>query len=74
MAKYRVYTQFVFSGYFDVEADSVSEARRNVTDHCGLAMGGNIHTTLPDEEVDWDFSTHPDTEIESIQKINNIRY
>lgn len=24
MAKYRVYTQFVFSGYFDVEADSVT--------------------------------------------------
>ena len=69
MAKYRVDTQYVFSGYFDVEADSISEAERNVTDHCGLVMGGNIHTTIPEEDVDWSFSAHPDTEIKSIQKI-----
>ena len=52
MAKYRVYTQFVFSGYFDVEAESLTEAERNVTEHCGLVLGSDIHTSLPDEDVD----------------------
>jgi hypothetical protein len=23
-------------------------------------MGGNVHSTLSDEEVNWAFSTHPD--------------
>ena len=26
-------------------------------------MGSNIHTTLDDEDVDWDFDTQPTTEI-----------
>lgn len=71
MAKYRVYTQFVFSGYFDVEADSVTGAESNVTEHCGLVLGGDIHSSLPDEDVDWSFSVHPDKEVKSIKKINN---
>ena len=25
-------------------------------------MGGDIHTDLDDEDVDWDFDTHPDKE------------
>lgn len=24
-----------------------------------MVMGGNIHCTLPDEEINWAFSTHP---------------
>ena len=71
MAKYRVQTRFVFSGYFDVEADSLNEAESSVTEQCGLVLGGNIHTTLPDEDVDWYFPVHPDTEINSIQKIKD---
>ena len=55
MARYRVNTRFVFSGVFEVEADSRTEARELVKKECGLVMGGSIHTTLDDEEVDWDF-------------------
>ena len=55
MARYRVNTRFVFSGVFEVEADSRAEARELVMKECGLVMGGSIHTTLDDEEVDWDF-------------------
>ena len=58
MARYRVNTRFVFSGMFEVEADSRTEARELVMKECGLVMGGSIHT-----EVDWDFDTHPETEI-----------
>ena len=63
MARYIVNTRFVFSGVFEVEADSRTEARELVMKECGLVMGGGIHTTLDDEEVDWDFDIHPETEI-----------
>lgn len=61
--KYRVKTRFVFSGEFIVDANSRAEAKEMVQRECGLVMGGNIHTTLTDEEVDWDFDTHADKEI-----------
>lgn len=57
---YRVRTQYVFEGVFEVVAESKEEAQQKVRQNCGLVMGGNIHSTLPDEEVNWAFSTHPD--------------
>ena len=57
---YRVRTQYIFEGVFEVVAESKEEARQKVRQNCGLVMGGNIHSTLPDEEVNWAFSTHPD--------------
>ena len=68
MAKYIVNTKFVFSGVFEVEADSLDQARDIVMNDCGLVMGGDIHTTLDDEEVDWDFNIHPETIIGRIIK------
>ena len=57
---YRVRTQYIFEGVFEVVAESKEEARQKVRQNCGLVMGGNIYSTLPDEEVNWAFSTHPD--------------
>ena len=51
--RYKVNTKFVFEGYFEIEADNRNEAKRLVGENCGLVMGGNIHTNLDDEEVDW---------------------
>lgn len=68
MARYIVNTKFVFSGVFEVEADSRDQARDIVMNDCGLVMGGDIHTTLDDEEVDWDFDIHPETKIGRIIK------
>ena len=56
---YRVRTQYIFDGVFEVLADSKENARRKVLQDCGLVMGGSIHSTLPDEEINWAFSTHP---------------
>lgn len=56
---YRVRTQYIFEGVFEVLADNKEDARQKVLQDCGLVMGGNIHSTLPDEEVSWAFSTHP---------------
>ena len=57
---YRIRTQYIFEGVFEVVAESREEARQKVRQNCGLVMGGNIHSTLPDEEINWAFSTHPD--------------
>ena len=57
---YRVRTLYIFEGVFEVVAESKEEARRKVLQNCGLVMGGNIHSTLPDEEINWAFSTHPE--------------
>ena len=41
-------------------AESREDARQKVIQDCGMVMGGSIHSTLPDEEINWAFSTHPD--------------
>ena len=57
---YRVRTQYIFEGVFEVVAESREDARQKVIQNYGLVMGGNIHSTLPDEKVYWAFSTHPE--------------
>ena len=63
---YRVRTQYIFEGVFEVLADSKENARQKVLQDCGLVMGGNIHCTLPDEEVNWAFDIHPEKRIGEI--------
>jgi len=60
---YRVRTQYTFEGMFEVLADSKEDARQKVLQDCGLVMGGSIHSTLPDEEINWAFSTHPEVKV-----------
>ena len=75
---YRVRTQYVFEGVFDVVAESKEYARQKVLQNCGLVMGGSIHSTLPDDEVNfssnalnnsWAFDKHPNTRIDRITKV-----
>jgi len=58
--KYEVPTRFIFNGTFTIEADSPAQAKEFVHKHCGLVIGGNVHTTLNDEDCDWDFDGHPE--------------
>lgn len=58
--KYTVKTKFVFEGEFYIKAESKEQAKWYVMNHCGLVLGGDIHTTLNDDEVDWEFNVHPD--------------
>jgi len=44
---YRVQTQYIFDGVFEVVAESREEARQKVIQDCGMVMGGNVHSTLP---------------------------
>ena len=66
---YRVRTQYVFEGVFDVVAESKEEARQKVLQDCGLVMGGSIHSTLPDDEINWAFDIHPNKQIDGITKV-----
>ena len=58
--RFLVYTEYVFDGIFDVVAESKEEARQKVLQNCGLVMGDSVHSILPDEEINWAFSTHPE--------------
>ena len=66
---YRVRTQYIFEGVFEVVAESKEDAQQKVLQNCGLVMGGNIHSTLPDDEINWAFDKHPHTRIDRITKV-----
>lgn len=57
---YTVKTKFVFAGEFRIKAESKEQAKEYVAKHCGLCLGGDIHSTLPSDDVDWEFSVHPE--------------
>jgi len=63
MKKIEVKVRYHFEGTYTVAAEDRNEARTMVTRDYGLVLGGNIHTTLDDDEVDWDFDVHPDIQI-----------
>ena len=75
---YRARTQFVFEGVFDVVAESREDARQKVLQGYGLVMVGSIHSTLPDDEINfssnalnnsWAFGRHPNKRIDTITKV-----
>ena len=71
MKKIEVKVRYLFEGTYTVAADDRNEARTMVTRDCGLVLGGNIHTTLDDDEVDWEFDVHPDMRILSYTEKEN---
>ena len=71
MKKIEVKVRYLFEGTYTVAADDRNEARTMVTRNCGLVLGGNIHTTLDDDEVDWEFDIHPDMQILSYTEKEN---
>lgn len=65
---FRVRTQYIFEGVYEIAADSKEEARRKVMEECGLVMGGRIHSLLSDGEVDWDFPIHPEVKVRHVRR------
>ena len=66
---YRVRTQYIFEGVFEVVAENKEDARQKVLQNCGLVMGGSIHSTLSDDEINWTFDRHPNKRISRITKV-----
>ena len=71
MKKIEVKVRYLFEGTYSVAADDRNEARTMVTRDCGLVLGGNIHTTLDDDDVGWEFDVHPDLQILSYTEKEN---
>lgn len=63
---FQVRTQYIFEGVFEVLANSKENARQKILQNCRLVMGRSIHSTLPDEEINWAFSTHPEVKTKRI--------
>jgi len=71
MKKFKIPMSFIFNGTFTIKAKSKKEAEFHVINNCGLVLGGNIHSNLSDEDVDWKFNHHPQKSI-NFQKIKDI--
>lgn len=67
MPKYKVPVKAVFEGFFVLEANSTAQAREFTEKHCGILLG-HIHSTLDDDDVDWEFGVHPEKQIGRITK------
>lgn len=65
MPKFTIPVTFTFSGAFEVIAEDSDEARDKVKHSCGMTTIGGIHSTLPDEDIDWNFPVHPEKAIGS---------
>ena len=64
MKLYKVPVKYIFEGHYEILAESAEQAQEWASQHCGLVLGGNIHTSLSDDEVpDWNFGSHPEKEI-----------
>ena len=71
---YRVRTRYIFEGVFEIVAESKEEARQKVLQDCGLVMDGSIHSTLPDDEINWAFDRHPNKRIDRITKVQKYPF
>jgi len=67
--KYKVPTRFVFKGTFTIEAESPEQAKEFVEKHCGMTLGSGIHSSLSEEQCDWDFDVHHDTKTGKSRRI-----
>lgn len=65
MNTYKVKTQFIIEGTFEVTADTEAEARDKVKRYCGIAAGWNVYCTMS-EKVKHRFRNYP------IKKITEI--
>lgn len=70
MRTFKITTEFTFTGVFKVKAENRLEATDAVEKHCGLSIG-NVHSTLPDEDIDWDFDMTPKKKITKINPSTN---
>lgn len=64
---YSVTTRYTFEGTFKVMAENKEEARTKILKHCGMVIGSDIQTTLPDSEIDWMFRTHPSVSVSKVR-------
>jgi len=70
MPKYKVGVQYSLIGHYVIEADDMHEAYMKAMNDCGCVVSNGIHSSLPDDEVNWDFPVHTDEKVLYVKKIN----
>lgn len=61
MKQYEVETKLVLKGKFYIKAVSKKQAKEFVEKHCGLVIAGyDIHCSLPDDDMNWNFNVYAD--------------
>jgi len=71
---YQVKVRYIFEGVYTMKAATREEAVEKVQKHCGLVMGGSIHTSLNCDMVDWNFPNHPELIISSVRLTKKKRH
>jgi len=74
MKEYCIKTQFIFEGKFYIKTKNRRLAKEYVERHCGLTMNNSVHSTLPDDIVDWDFPVNPNKLIGKITRMKGTMY
>lgn len=68
MRTYKIPVSFTFKGEFEIKAITAEEAREYVEKHVELCLGGDIHHTLMEDDITWEFPVHPDKKIGKIKR------
>jgi hypothetical protein len=64
MPDYEVQVTYIFKGVVTIkDVINPMQAKEYAEKHVGLVIGGNIHSSLPDDQVDWNFAVHPEKKI-----------
>ena len=58
MPRFIVPIKYTFSGHFEVEAETIDQARQIVKRDCGVVIE-NAHTSNDEQVTDWNFDLHP---------------
>ena len=65
--------RYTFDVEYSFDSDylySKSQAEQWAKDHCGMTESSGIHSSLPDEVVDWEVNMHPEAEIIHITELS----
>lgn len=71
MNEYKIKMSFIFTGDVTIKADGKLQAMEYAVNHFGFVIGGDLHTTLSLDTIDWNFPVHPEKEIKEIKKIED---
>ncbi|MFA6832058.1 MAG: hypothetical protein WCR36_07290 [Bacteroidaceae bacterium] len=54
----------------EINAKCREKVERKILEECGIVIGRGVHSTLPSEQINWAFDTHPEERIiEIIRKL-----
>ena len=61
--RYKAKVEYTFGGIVEIEAENEDQAKEYLSKHFGCVLSGNNpHTTMPDDDIDWEFDIHPRAE------------